>query len=281
MRRLGIVLSWAARSGLFLFAASIASACSDDGEPADDETLSGPDDGGSGDDGVDDGDATSPTVTDTADDTDPTDPSETADDGPSSTDDGTTSPGDSSGDGSSTDDTGPGPAVPCASDDECVVVEDCCNCGVAPASDPPTCDIPECRQSTCDAIGFEPVAQCELGSCEPVPVPCDASQVFCDSLPPDCNDGFLPGVDTTSNCWTGSCVPAEACDIVPGCADCPEDEACVQYVTQLGPQYHCSPIPEDCGGVPSCACMAEACVAPFDSCGDGDEGPTCSCPVCG
>ena len=61
----------------------------------------------------------------------------------------------------------------------------------------------------------------------------------------------------------------------------PEGEACVQYSTQLGPQFHCSPIPEACGGTPSCACMAEVCVGPFDACSDGPDGMSCSCPVCG
>lgn len=249
---------------------ALLSACSDDGEPAQTDSQSAGPEGGEtadDDDGDDDATATDPTATDPTNATlSDTSADGTADDGPGTTDG----------------DTGPEPSGPCETDDDCMVIETCCSCTVGPVSDePPECDLEPCRQSRCDEIGFEPQAQCELGSCEPVPVSCNPDVVMCDSVPPSCNEGFFPGVDPDASCWTGGCVPAEACDVVPDCGGCPEGEACVQYSTQLGPQFHCSPIPEDCNGAPSCACMSEACVAPFDSCSDGPDGISCSCPVCG
>jgi hypothetical protein len=250
----------------------LAGACGDDTSGSSDAAS----DDGSGT-ADDDGSGTSPTASNT----DPTNATSSDDTSADDSDDDGPSSGDGDATSSATDDTGPGPGGACDDVDDCIVVEDCCNCTVASASDPPTCDIVECRQSKCGELGFTPTAQCELGSCEPVPVPCDPGVVMCDSLPPNCNDGSFPGVDPEASCWTGDCVPADACDVVPGCADCPEGEACVQYSTQLGPLFHCSPIPEDCDGTPSCGCMSEVCVSPFDACGDGPDGVSCSCPVCG
>jgi hypothetical protein len=289
-------------------------ACSDDGVPAD----GGSDTTSNGDD--DDDDDTAPTMsgddTLTATMTDPTDPSDTsAADGPESSG-GTTSPTDgttdttgtgsssdgsssdgsssdgsssdgSSSDGSSSDDsstdTGPDPADECVVDDDCVLIDDCCTCEAIPATDPaPDCDIKACLIPTCQSQGIPSAeAVCEFGSCEIANVECNPDFVSCDSLPPDCGAGFYPAVDVDAACWTGTCVPAEVCETVPSCDDCPADETCVEYSTQLGPQYHCSPIPDSCDGTPSCACMSDACESPFDSCGDGPSGIACSCPVCG
>jgi hypothetical protein len=280
MRKLGVCL-----------VASLCFACSDDGVAADGETQA-QDTSAT----ADDGDSmTSPSASEasaTDDDDSATDPSadtqsDNADDAPGSSDDGgasTTGPGSdgTTGNDGSSSDTGPAPAEECVTLADCVVVDDCCSCLVIHEDEaPPDCDIEACLQSTCSALGLPPVAACELGSCELAPVPCNPAFVSCESLPPDCEDGFFPGVNPDSSCWTGTCVPAEVCDVVPACEDCPDGEACVQYVTQLGPQFHCSPVPESCDGDPSCACMAEACVSPFDTCGEGGAGISCSCPVCG
>lgn len=200
--------------------------------------------------------------------------------GDASSDDGSSDG--SSSDGGSTD-TGPDPADECVVDDDCVLVNDCCTCAAIPATEPPPdCDIVACLIPTCQSEGIPSAeAVCEFGSCEIASVECNPSFVSCDQDPPDCADGFYPAVDLDAGCWTGTCVEAEVCETVPSCDDCPADETCVEYSTQLGPQYHCSPIPDACDGTPSCACMSDACEAPFDSCGDGPSGISCSCPVCG
>jgi hypothetical protein len=273
MRRLGIG---------FVVSLSALCSCSDDGVPADTDSQTQADDGGTADDS-----ATSPTATadpsETA--TDPSAGSETLDDGPG-TSDGTGAPttgttADGTDDDTSGTETGPGPGDACVTEADCVVVDDCCNCLAIPADEePPECDIMACLQSTCMAMSVPPIAVCELGHCELAPVPCNPSNVFCESLPPDCPDGTLPGVNPDANCWAGTCVPAEACDVVPACSDCPEDEACVAYETLGGPQYHCYPVPAACDGTPSCACMAEACMDEFDTCNDMGMGISCSCPTC-
>src|SRR5687767_6486611 len=110
----------------------------------------------------------------------------------------------------------PPPGKSCESDRDCIVVNDCCTCGAAHVDEdlercPELCEAP-----TCDAIGIDdPTAMCVLGQCELVPITCDASLVFCESRPPDCGAGSLPGVNAKTNCWTGQCVPSEACDVVP------------------------------------------------------------------
>jgi hypothetical protein len=247
---------------------ALAAACGD----SSDDTSGQSDSLGDGSTGTADDDATDPSDASTS---DPDTATATT------TADGTGSSAGTTASSSATDDdTGPGPAAPCVEDDDCIVIDDCCRCAVVPAADAPTCDEPPCIQSRCNDLGFTPQAQCELGSCEPVPVPCDPGGVTCDSVPPSCQAGFFPGVDPEANCWTGGCVPADACDVVPDCADCPEGEACVQYDTMFGPDLHCAPIPAACDGTPSCACMSEACVEPFGSCGDGPDGMRCACEGC-
>lgn len=268
MRRLGCVV-----------VAAILGACSDDGTPANEsegDFTGSADDGDTASSQSDTGGTGSGTVTIT--DTGPM--SSSGEDGPGSTGaDGSTGGG-TEGTGTSSD-TGTGGDA-CVTDDDCIVVDDCCNCtAIATDAEPPMCDIPNCLQSTCSALGITPVAQCELGSCELGPMSCDPSVVSCESLPPDCGAGTFPGTDENTMCWTGLCVPAELCDVVPSCADCPEAETCVEYVMQGGPEFHCSPIPEACDGTPSCECLSDVCIGDFDTCGEGPDGLTCSCPVCG
>ncbi len=246
--------------------------CSDDGVPATTDM-------GSGSSGVAETTSASETSSVTA----STDPSSTsgASSSSSSTDTGSSegSTGvDSSGTGS--DSSTGGPPATCEDASDCMLVEDCCNCTtISVGAEPPPCEQVECDQTACDAIGVVPELQCELGSCEFVPVPCNPS-VACDSLPPKCPAGTLPSVNEQESCWTGLCVPAEICDVVPSCSDCPDDQVCIAYVSQL-PVTECSPIPQACDGQPSCACMgAEVCLAPFDICNDIDEGLSCGCPVC-
>jgi len=191
-----------------------------------------------------------------------------------------TNPSDTSSDGTGSDSTTGDPGEPCTAPSECQIVDNCCDCTALPEGvDPPECNMP-CDQTACAAIGIDPIAACDLGSCELQPVPCNPLEVSCESKPPACGDGNLPGVDPDTMCWTGDCVPAEFCDVVSSCADCAPDEVCVEMVAQL-PTVTCSPIPEACEGVPSCACMGDdVCVSPFDLCSDDQGTITCSCPAC-
>ena len=107
------------------------------------------------------------------------------------------------------------------------------------------------------------------------------SGLDCKIAEPECDDGTLPSVNPITECWTGGCAPVDACDVVPDCASCPADEACIEQVTHFGPRYSCTPIDPSCPGFASCACMGDAvCISPFDTCTDAGGGLSCSCPVC-
>lgn len=252
-------------------------ACSDDGVPANDDAS------GDATATVSAGPTSAATDTDGGGSTGGSDSqgTTTVDPGSTMTTSATTEPtatADSSGSG--TESTTGEPATACEDAAGCMLHDDCCNCiAITQGAEPPACDIPECDQSACGALGIDPQVQCELGSCEFVPLPCNPFEVACDSLPPECPDGTLPSVDPLASCWSGDCVPAAFCDVVPDCADCPDDEVCVQNISQI-PTFTCSPIPAACDGTPSCACMGEVCVSPFDVCGDGDGTISCACPAC-
>ena len=173
----------------------------------------------------------------------------------------------------------------CMVHEDCMLVDDCCSCTAIPmGEEPPECDLMECLVTTCTSLGLGmPQVQCNFGTCELEEVSCDPTQVLCDSIPPTCPAGQAPRV--VDGCW-GNCIPVEYCDVVPSCDACTDEEACIESVTQLGPSLTCVPIPPTCDGVPSCDCLGEACVEPFDTCQDGIEPKsgselTCSCPTCG
>ena len=199
--------------------------------------------------------------------------------GPAGESDGT---GGDSG-GGSTGDSGNPLGPECMIDADCMVVEDCCECGSLPAGEvPAVCNQQMCDQSACGEQGIDsPQAQCTFGHCELVPQNCNDIFVFCATPPPACPMGTLPGVDDTQNCWSGECVAVENCDAVPDCTYCGMDETCVFTATQIGPSYACVPTSDDCGAVPDCACMGEVCQMPFQ-CGPGmGAAPLeCFCPVC-
>lgn len=204
--------------------------------------------------------------------------------GLSSTAGDTSTGGDAGPTGGDTGTTGADPGMACEVDADCVVVNDCCSCTAAHAEDMIDACPVKCDQTACDAAGLAGIeAQCVFGSCELVPVPCNDAGVFCDDPQPDCPDGTLPSVTEDGNCWTGNCVPAEACDVVPDCTWCSDADTCVQTATQLGFFYACWPTNLECAAGPSCDCMGEVCTDPF-ICSDPAAGPAelgCVCPVCG
>ncbi|MBZ5714026.1 hypothetical protein [Nannocystis pusilla] len=173
--------------------------------------------------------------------------------------------------------TGPIGGGPCVTDEDCKLHDDCCSCYAIPVDqDDAVCD-ERCDQTQCQQIGIDE-AKCVLGQCTTEKVDC-SSDVLCDSLPPDCPPGKLPGV--TGGCWSGACVPAVSCDKVPDCNACPDELLCVENQAFVF-EHVCLPMPEACGGEASCGCAEEACVQPFGFCGEGagEVDLACSCPNC-
>ncbi len=167
---------------------------------------------------------------------------------------------------------------PCMVDADCMLHDDCCACyGVPVGPDEPLCDL-ACDQSMCASIGIDQ-AVCRFGVCATEKVQC-SGEVACDSLPPDCPPGTLPGIQGA--CWSGACVPALSCDAVPDCSACPDGTMCVEFVS-LKPSVTCEPIPAACAGPPNCECagLGVACVDEYTICNDGDQGQVvCVCPTC-
>lgn len=170
------------------------------------------------------------------------------------------------------------PAEPCLVDADCMLQDDCCTCtGVPLGTDTPECP-GECRQSSCTAAGID-AAVCRLGVCETERLSCDASKIACDQLPPKCDPGTLPG--TTENCYTGACVPAFLCDVVPDCSACPADKFCVQYVAFGVEKVTCEPVPPGCDGLVDCACVGDlVCSEPFGVCTSQGAVVSCECATC-
>jgi hypothetical protein len=107
--------------------------------------------------------------------------------------------------------------------------------------------------------------------------------VTCRMAPPTCPAGEVPSINAEGNCYTGACARAVECTLLADCSGCTGgDRSCVNYQTQLGPQFHCVSLPAACGGRATCACLgASACVAPYRACGDQSQGGiACSCPNC-
>jgi len=177
--------------------------------------------------------------------------------------------------------TGVDPGGHCEADKDCTLLSDCCVCEAIAVGDPvPPCNVPECFVPQCDSLGIDE-AFCRFGTCVTEKLNCDSSMILCDSLPPDCPAGQLPGVEDNNSCWTGGCVPISACNFVSSCADCPKDQMCVIDETMFGPLTRCEPIPPECMGEPTCGCAGDACDnQPFDTCAEQPNGLHCSCPVC-
>jgi hypothetical protein len=171
-------------------------------------------------------------------------------------------------------DTGGGPDLSCESDLDCQLVNDCCACGAVNAEEMVVCDEPPCVQPMCGDT--EPTPVCELGECT-IEWSC-AEPVDCAVAPPPCEEGTLPSI--ADGCFTGACVPVDQCDAVPDCSFCTANQVCVTTEALPGPSYSCLPMPEACGGTPSCACLEGACNPRFEICVDGRDGITCSCPAC-
>ncbi len=165
----------------------------------------------------------------------------------------------------------------CATDQDCKLIDTCCDCaGIPSASDLP-CNDTTCKASMCTMFPTQPVAaQCRAGQCVTT-IDCDISKVMCKSLPPDCPDGQTNTVNPMTQCW-GPCAEETECAEVAGCEQC-VSTACVTYVTQLGPQRNCVDVPMECGTSEDCQCLGPAvCIAPYDTCAISPSGVMCQCP---
>lgn len=169
---------------------------------------------------------------------------------------------------------------PCEVDSDCALHDDCCDCYGHPKDEQTAICKALCDVTTCQEWGVD-AAICVDGQCA-IPKSKCSGEVACDALPPECPKGTLPGIDPNGACWTGGCVPAEQCESVSGCGDCPEGQMCVQNVSFMM-TFTCKPIPDGCAGEPSCACAAdEVCVEPFGVCNDkpGEADVACICVTC-
>jgi len=126
------------------------------------------------------------------------------------------------------DDRGTCAPVPCTADDQCVsgaicdtttgLCVDTAVCGASTdCADGMKCDT---ARRTC--------VPCGDGGCTPQPGSC-YEQPVCDSLPPTCPSGTLPGV--IDGCYSGLCIPEALCpDPKPwACADATGEAECLDH----------------------------------------------------
>lgn len=170
----------------------------------------------------------------------------------------------------------PGAPNTCNVDADCKLHDDCCTCeGVPVGADPASCDL-ECKQSHCSMLGIQK-AVCRLGVCITERLLCDERKVLCEIDPPECPPGELPLIDPP--CWSDKCVPAEFCDMVPGCDWCAADRVCVQHIGRAPePNVACEPRPPGCGES-LCDCVGDEICTDIYECSDaGPDKVECICP---
>ena len=158
----------------------------------------------------------------------------------------------------------------CQEDADCELAGDCCSC-VAFNPDmgsPGNCG-GGCMQNKCEEWGLSE-AVCDQGECAVKAKSCDQTAVECDAPEPNCPEGHLPQVD--DGCYTGACLPIEACDWVPDCSFCggpvPNCKITQGEAEDCAAQVCFADFPE-CFGAQSCACLGPIfCAPPFTTCTD-------------
>ncbi|MBK7830395.1 hypothetical protein [Nannocystis sp.] len=183
---------------------------------------------------------------------------------------------------------GGGDFIPCETDKDCVLADGCCDCDPININQtPPVCNIPECLLTTCAGHGLEGAAvECRFGRCTFAKVQCNPLGVNCKKAKPDCPKGQVAEVEETNGgkCWTGYCVPAEACDWVPDCTYCDNEELVCVGKLQKGAYHLCEPKPAECDGQTDidCTCGQQICDAspPHTVCHDAQPDIDCECPFC-
>ena len=169
------------------------------------------------------------------------------------------------------------PASECESDEDCQLVDDCCNCLAIPTeAEAPECTFEECIATKCEVHRVEKLAAvCKAGRCT-YSLSCDASRVSCEMGTPECSEeGTVPAVDGT--CWTGSCVRNEQCSDVTDCAHCLSGQQCVVNEGLSREVYHCVSVPEECKDRVDCSCMVEnVCTGIYPLCSDREDKIYCA-----
>lgn len=165
-------------------------------------------------------------------------------------------------------DAPPPPPDECASDDECVLYDDCCLCRASTSDlsdDPEACaDSPPCFQTACGAMSVTQ-ARCLDGRCVLDTAQCGLPA--CNALPPDCPPERVPSLDATGTCWSGTCVRPSDCATLP-CDQCASDDVCWQSQA-TGEIPRCYPRPAACGDTAACGCIGpEASAACPGGCDD-------------
>lgn len=184
--------------------------------------------------------------------------------------------------------TGNGEVLPCVTDQDCTLVESCCDCeSLNPGETVPECGLPECAATACGAVGlFAPVVECRFGRCMFAKQTCNPFGVTCEAAAPDCGPDAVPTVEDTNEgkCWTGNCVPAGVCDWVPDCSYCDDPELVCVGKLQKGAYKVCEAKPFECSDVDNldCACGQQICDAspPHTVCHDAADDIACECPFC-
>ncbi len=168
----------------------------------------------------------------------------------------------------------------CASDQDCKLINNCCDCMGLPSNSPaPLCNQKLCKATTCaiQKLPLPLVAQCEVGRCV-AGFNCKWADVLCKSVQPICPVGETNSVVGT--CW-GPCVPATQCEFISTCKQCSPTQVCVTKQAKIGGGRHCVDLPGECNSSATCGCMgASVCLKPFDTCAAKANELVCSCPNC-
>jgi hypothetical protein len=163
----------------------------------------------------------------------------------------------------------------CASDGVCGLAGDCCGCSAyrTTSIDPPNCG-GSCAMDKCEEWGISEVT-CNEGHCAAVGLSCNQALVTCKVAPPVCDVGFLPQV--WDHCFTGACLPVEACDWVPDCSACAEGELCMHELRGGCDYVRCVAEMAECQGESACCvgeswCEPASCTVTADGFACGDQG---------
>jgi hypothetical protein len=161
----------------------------------------------------------------------------------------------------------------CTSDEECALAGDCCSCFAYKPEwwDPGNCG-GSCAMDKCEEWGITE-AVCHQGYCAAVDLSCNQALVTCKVAPPTCDAGSLPQV--WNGCYTGGCLPIEACDWAPDCSVCAEGQLCMHEQRNGCDYVRCVDDMAECLGEGPC-CTGEswcaACTPTPDGFACGDQG---------
>jgi hypothetical protein len=149
----------------------------------------------------------------------------------------------------------PGSSWPCNTDEQCQIAGDCCGCTVYNQDNgsPGNCG-GLCEMNKCEEWGISEAA-CRAGRCEAVGLSCNQALVVCDAPAPVCEAGSLPQV--SDGCFTGACLPFEACDWAPSCDACGAEQLCMHEQRSGCDYVRCVNVFSECQNQGPC-CVGES-----------------------